>query len=220
MRALALLIGFIGNFTYALPVPRMKAEELNDPQWRARALRKISDQLAAFGIHYGEDELRDPLRTLTWRRRQFVLALRRPFKPFFRSIDATQNWGLFASVTERPDQLVVDAIVGEASWSRVYGRLDPEHRWRDEVFRYRRIRGIWDSVRSKPKGTYVRLANWTARELMTERPEVDRVRFYLLRMRLVRPWQADPGEYERRAVRTYSRSRLLGTESDPDEEIE
>lgn len=210
LRAVLLTLFILTNLSHAIPVPGIKADDLEDPDWFMGDMELWSGRLGAVGIELEPEKLQHGVRGLVWRYKQAVLDIREPFSPAFQAIKANQQWGLFAAVTEIPDRLVIEVDRGDG-FEVVYQRLDPEHDWGDDIYRYRRIRGIWDSVKSgkKPRGTYRRLAMWTARRLFEEDPSVERVRFKLERLHLSSPWEPVNDEIEVRAERVHRREGLM-----------
>ena len=183
LRAIALMLVVAVNLIYAIPVPHMKEEALSDPDWFMTDMQRWTHVLGMVGIELTPEQLQHGVRGIAWRYKQGVLAVREPVAPLFRSIKANQQWGLFGAVTEIPDRLVIEVDRGDG-YVPVFVKLDPEHDWREPVWRYRRIRGIWDSVKDgdKPRGTYRRLSMWTSRQLFLEDPSIQRVRFKLERL--------------------------------------
>ncbi len=212
-RAIALAVVIAANLIAAIPRVKMTPEERSDPElWK--------EDLARWHQGLGGALTPDQLRTIAvesaWAWRQFVVALRFPFEPFYRYTHTNQQWGLFAVVTERPERLIVEVRSGQ-QWERIYRRLDPALDWHDRQLKYRRIRGVWDSVKDPPKGTYKRLTLWIARTAFRERPDVDRVRVQLERSHLTLPWEPIDPERTYRAEKVHRRDKVMGAA--PPEEI-
>lgn len=184
----------------------MTEEALSDPDWFRNDMERWTTVLSAVGIDLTPEQLQHGVRGIAWRYRGAVAKMRDPFAPFFRAIKANQQWGLFGAVTEIPDRLVIEADRG-GGFEPVFVKLHPEHDWREPLWRYRRVRGIWDSVKKgdKPKGTYRRLSMWTARQLFMEDPSIERVRFKLERLHLTAPWEPVNPEIEVRGERVHKR---------------
>lgn len=201
-----LTVVIVANVLYGIPTPSVSAEDLEDPDWYIKPITRWSERLASTGIDISPELLQHGVRGAAWRFREGVAWLREPVAPVFRRLRASQQWGLFGAVTEAPDSLVIEVDRGEG-FERLFAKFEPEHQWREPVWRYRRVRGIWDSVRTdkKPRGTYRRLAMWTARELFLEDPNIEIVRFKLERTRLRDPWEAPNDEVTVRAAITHHR---------------
>lgn len=186
-----------------LPLPNMKLADLDNPQFR---VHDIDLWFEWFGAPVGmeRDAFGVLVRRLLWAQRQTVMGLRAPFRPIFATLHVSQQWGLFAVVTEAPDRLVIE-VRREGEWETLYRRLDGEHDWHDNVLKYRRLRGVWDGVRDEPKGTYKRMTDWVAGVIFAEQPDVDRVRVLLVKEKLKLPWVEPDPEQTRRAERYHRR---------------
>ncbi len=219
LRAIVLLVVVVANLVYAVPYPRVSPEDVEDPAWMRAEWEQWAEILQSVGVAITTDELQARIARVALDTKEVVMACRAPFSPFFRATVTNQQWGLFARVTERPDRLVVEVRRGpEVPWERYYARLEPGPgpyaQW-DGAFRYRRVRGIWDSVRDKaPSATYRRLARWTAEQVMQAEPDVTEVRFLLERSVLTAPWEEVDPSLERRAIRRHTREQLLDEDED------
>lgn len=210
LRAVALTVVVVANLVAAIPRVKLTPEELADPElW--------TPEIAAWHQRTGLPE--DQLRTISvsaarfWM--HFVKALRFPFEPFFRYTHTNQQWGLFAIVAEHPERLVIE-VRRDGEWERVYRRLDPAYTWHEEQLKYRRIRGIWDSVKDPPKGTYKRFSQWVARTAFAEDPAVDRVRVKLEKQNLTLPWEPVDDSVSYRAEKYYRREKLMAGDATPE----
>ncbi len=210
LRGLVLLVVLLGNLTHAIPYPGIDEEDLEDPEWASADIERWHSALSLVGLSPGHATLRERGRALMWSYKRFLDGLRFPFRPYFKSTRTNQQWGLFAVVTQQPDALVVEVHrQGVEGWEELYRRLHPEHRWHDDVLKYRRVRGIWDGVEEKPKGTYKRFSIWLAKEVFREQPDVDRVRVALERRELFYPWVDTVAPVERRAQRHHRRENHM-----------
>ena len=209
LRGVAMVVVIVANLIYAVPMPQITEAQRQDPQWQRGTVQALAPWLARAGVAQSVDDLQRRYRHLVWSVKQALLTLRAPAQPVFDALQTNQQWGLFATVTEAPDRLVVEVQRGpRAQWEPLYVRLDPEHDWRDPVFRYRRVRAVWDNVRQQqPKATYKRLAAWTADEVFVEQPDVTAVRFVLERRFLTLPWEPLVTLTQRRAERVHRRPR-------------
>ena len=220
LRAVVILVVIVVNLLYAVPFPKMKEKDLEDPEWMNSDMELISELLGKVGIERSRAEVTDQVRSLAWDTRGVITTMRKPIQPVFRLTKTTQQWGLFASVTERPDRLFIEVDRGDEEWERIYQHLDPEMDWRQGLFRFRRVRGIWDSVSGKqPKGTYIRLSKWVARQIMLEDPTVERVRFGLERIFLTPPFEQPDNRVKRRGEQIHTREGLFESD-DVDLELE
>lgn len=209
LRAILIALALIANATYALPVTKMKSEERVDPEFRVADMDVwwgwFGGPISAIGID--RDTFGQVLRDYMWYSRELVLWLRTPAGWLFDNLHVSQQWGLFAVVTERPDRLVIE-VRRNGEWETLYRRLDGSHDWHDPQLKYRRIRGVWDGVKDEPKGTYKRLTMWVARVVFAEQPDVDRVRVVLERSHMTLPWVPKDEELVRRAERYHRRGEL------------
>jgi hypothetical protein len=130
--------------------------------------------------------------------------LRWPTDRLFKALHVSQQWGLFAIVTETTDRVLIE-VRRDKEWETLYRRLDGEHDWHDDQLKYRRIRGVWDGVKEEPKGTYKRFTVWIARVIFREQPDVDRVRVVLERTVNTLPWEEPDPTVTRRAERYHRR---------------
>jgi hypothetical protein len=193
----------LGHAIWFVPYLKMTREDRTDPAFHDEDIE------AWYGIVGGltgldGDAFAAAAREALWAYKKGLDALRLPFKPFFEVTDTSQQWGLFAIVTQKPDHLVIE-VRRDGDWQTLYRRLDPEDDWRDPVLKYRRIRGVWDGVDDEPKGTYKRFTVWIAKEIFAEQPRVDRVRVVLERQRVTWPWQPVDTTVTRRAERIHKR---------------
>ena len=188
LRAAALCLVVFGNLMYAVPFPRKMVEEDKREVWRKGDLDMwygwvggvIPHDRAAFG-----EAVIDGNNALY----HVGSAFHAPVRPIFRTLRTTQQWGLFGIVAEAPEALVVEALI-EGEWVEIERRLHPEHDWRDPVFRYRRVRGTWDTVRKdKPAPLYDAFCRWTAQLAFADFPRATRVRVSRHRSFIMAPWE-------------------------------
>ncbi len=208
---LALVI--VANLVAAIPRVKLTPEERDDPEFLREDLERWHEVLAPVLTY---DQLRAVAIGAAWGWKRFVDGLRFPFEPVFKLTHTNQQWGLFAVVTEKPERLLIE-VRRNGEWETIYRRLDPAYTWHEPQLKYRRIRGIWDSVKEPPKGTYKRFSLWVARTVFTEQPDVDRVRVRLERSYLTFPWEEPDPRLTYRAEKYHRREKVMGQE--PPEEI-
>jgi len=188
LRAAALCLVVFGNLMYAVPFPRKMVEEDKREVWRKGDLDMwygwvggvIPHDRAAFG-----EAVIDGNNALY----HVGSAFHAPVRPIFRTLRTTQQWGLFGIVAEAPEALVIE-VERDGKWVEVERRLHPEHRWNDAVFRYRRVRGTWDSVKDdKPAPLYDSFCRWAAGMAFADHPGIERVRIYRHRHFVLAPWE-------------------------------
>ena len=213
LRAVVLLLVVVANLTHAIPLPGVKDDDRDDPEWFIADMHRWSGILRHAGVEVEPAALQQIVLKTVFGYRDAVRAIRAPASPVFRALKSDQQWGLFAAVTQAPDRLVIEVNRGQR-WEPVFIRLDPIYDWNADLYRFRRIRGIWDSSdpKKQPKGTYRRLARWTAERLFEEDPTVEEVRFVLHRQRLTLPSDDTTYEVVVHADRTHKRSVLMAEE--------
>ncbi len=210
IRAIVMLVVVIANVIMAIPRMKVTEEDLADPEWRDQDIGNWYRWTGGLGMT--AEDFRELVVGLWWGWSEGVRLLRAPFQPVFGLTHTNQQWGLFAVVSESPDRFIVE-VRRDGQWETLYRRLDPEHAWRDDVLKYRRVRGVWDGVKDEPKGTYKRLTKWLAREIFVEQPDVDRVRVVLEKENLALPWDEVDPTTTRRAQRYHRRHEILGPEA-------
>ena len=136
VRAFIIAVVFVANGVYALPMTKMKPEDIDRPEFRHR---DIAHWYGMFGERLGMEKevFAAQVRRLMWAQRETVMMLRTPFRYVFSSLHVSQQWGLFAIVTEAPDRLVIE-VRRNGEWETLYRRLDPEDDWHDPQMKYRR----------------------------------------------------------------------------------
>jgi hypothetical protein len=206
VRAALIGVALFANAVHALPLPAALTDEDVKEAWRQNDIRMWQGWLASIGVEVTEDRLGELLVESTKMSDKVDDTLEAPFEPVFELLAIDQAWALFASATTRPDRLVVEVERGE-SWDVVFRRLDPCCDWRDPVLRYRRIRGIWDGQKQKPRPAYRRLTQWIANEAFTDFPDITAVRVGLERTHSVFPWEEPDPSVEVRLLRTHRRPR-------------
>ena len=189
-RAVILCVVVAGNLLQALPFPRREVEEDDEEEWRAGDVEMWHRWLSELGAYRGSAEQfqgqvvegYNVLATVgSW--------VQWPTRPVFRMMASTQQWGLFGVVTETPERLLVEVRI-DGEWVLVEQRLHAEHDWMDEVFRYRRVRGTWDTVKKgKPAPLFDAFCRWTARKAFVDYPTADRVRVAREQFPVAAPWE-------------------------------
>lgn len=211
LRAILVAYLVVGNLIGAIPTVDMKEEALEQPNFWRGELEPWVEALRPMSGITDEEARYATARHVLWTYHQLMRGVRFPIQPFFDLTRTNQQWGLFAVVSQHPERLVVE-VRRNGEWEVLYRKLDPEHAWHDEQLRYRRIRGVWDSVKDEPKGTYKRLTYWIARMVFTEQADVDRVRVVLERTQLDYPWNPPDPTVTRRAEKYLRREKFMGDE--------
>jgi len=189
IRAALILAVLVPNVIYALPVPPALTPERLSTPLRQRELQEWSATLTAVGLPISPEDLGDRMTRLTTTTASVHRALKAPFRPITRLTGTNQSWPLFGSATTHPTRLTVE-VVRSGQRQVWFRRLDPEHPWLQERFRYRRLRGIYDlTPGARTSGTYRRFAQGVADWAFDAVPEVSEVHIYLEETPLAYPWE-------------------------------
>jgi hypothetical protein len=206
LRAVIIAVVLLANAIQAIPYAKMEEGDLDDPSYRQGDIEQWHRWLGGV-LPVGVEDFGRLVRRSIWASHETLRMLRWPTDRLFKAAHVGQQWGLFAVVTESPDSLVVE-VRRDMEWETLYRRLDGDHDWHDDQLKYRRIRGVWDGVKSEPKGTYKRLTVWIARTVFREQADVDRVRVVLEKTVLDYPWVEPDPTVTRRAERYHRRGEL------------
>ncbi len=197
VRAAIIALALLAHGVHALPLPRAVTPVTLQEDWRQRDIRLWRAWLADLGIDVTHRQIEEQLTFWTGVTGTVHQTLKAPFQPLFELTASNQAWALFAAASTRPESLVVQ-VRENGEWRTIARRLDPDAPWRDNVIRYRRLRGVWDGQKRRPRRTYESLAQWLADEAFAEMPEVTDVRVFVEQSRSVYPWEEpDPTVVER-----------------------
>ena len=190
VRAALLCAVVAGNLVHAIPFPKKEVEDDDEAEWRAHDVERWHGWLSDLGLWRGSlAEFHDEVLL---RHNQLATVggwVQLPTRPVFRWLRSTQQWGLFGVVTEAPERLVVEVEV-DGAWRMLERRLDPVYTWNDAIFRYRRVRGTWDTVKDdKPNPAYDAFCRWTARRAFADVPGATRVRIEREQIPVAAPWE-------------------------------
>jgi hypothetical protein len=179
----------LGNLLQAVPFPRKSIEDDKRSTWRKVDVDLWHAWLAPTGLVGSREAFQEQVVEGYLALKTAGDWIQAPVRPFFHANRTTQQWGLFAVVTEKPERLVVDVEI-EGAWRRISARLEPEHPWENERFKYRRVRGTWDTVKEdQPSPLYEAFCRWTARRAFSDYPEATRVRVRRERFIAAAPWE-------------------------------
>jgi len=189
IRAAVLCLVVIGNLLQAIPFPRKTVEDDKRAEWRKGDVELWHSWLAPTGIVGSRAEFQEQVVDAYLALREAGNWVQAPVRPFFSTIRTTQQWGLFAVVTEKPERLVVDVEV-DGEWRRISARLRTEYPWENERFKYRRVRGTWDTIhKDRPAPLYEAFCRWTARRAFADYPDAARVRVRREQFVASAPWE-------------------------------
>lgn len=209
LRAALLLIALIGHAIYAVPfTSRITRTDIEKPG-RQRDVAAWTKALQAVGLPVTHEGLEQRVIEVTRTISETHDTLKTPYKPLFQLTNTNQQWGLFASATTRPETIVVDVQRrGSDEWQTLERRLDPCCNWREDQFRYRRIRGVWDGLKKTPRPGYKGLVRWIAARAFEDFEDVEHVRIYMERAYSTYPWRPDKPQLETRHMWHISRCSL------------
>lgn len=190
LRAALIALALVAHGIYALPLPRRVTETGLKEEWRQRDIAMWQRWLDGAGFAVTHEQIEAGLMWVTDLSATTHQTLKAPFQPLFRLTSSNQAWALFAGASTKPERIVVEVRdEGSKEWRPILRRLDPCCTWKDPVFRYRRIRGVWDGQKKRTRKPYQNLTLWTAARVFEEMPEVVEVKVFLEEGRSVYPWQ-------------------------------
>lgn len=207
-RGLAILLVLLVQGILALPIPRgLKRADFDDPRSReeSAAVRAL---LGDLGLPLRHEELADGLFALSERLRLGREAALAPAWPILRLLGINQAWGLFTYPDTQPSRLVVEGRAAEGPWQRLYAGHDDEADLLAPLFRYRRLRGVYDGQAWKPGGNYSRFTQVAARRVFELRPDLQQVRIGFERFHVRQPGRALDPSVTRVHFRTIRRAEL------------
>lgn len=194
----------------AAPSPRgVDREDLRTLEGKEE-IDRWRELLSSVGVEVTRRELSDEVVYWTHAVNDAHRSLRKPFVPWLRATGTGQGWALFASPDTWPHRLEVYIYV-EDRWVPIYRRNDPapDLDFLDDVFRYRRVRGIYDGSTEKQRVVYWNFSRWIAKKALIAHPDATKVRIQMVRTHTTLPWEApDPSE-KARAQRVFTRAALL-----------
>lgn len=207
LRAGIILVALIAHGIYALPLPRKVTDRTLKEDWRQRDIRMWRTWLSNLGLEVEHEQIEEGLMTFTDLTSTVHKTLKTPFEPLFELTGSNQAWALFAAATTQPERLVVEIREDpRTGWRPILRRLDPCCTWMEPTIRYRRIRGIWDGQKKRPRGTYRKLTSWLAAHAFEDFPEATEVRVFLEQGRSVFPWEEPDPTLVQRHVRLHRRN--------------
>ncbi|HHO52668.1 MAG TPA: hypothetical protein ENK18_17800 [Deltaproteobacteria bacterium] len=208
LRGAAIAVALVAHGIYALPLPTAINEKAVKEPWRQRDLELWQEALQSVGIEIEKRTLERWLIESTGSAHDLHQRLKKPFRPVFRLTATNQAWALFASATTRPERFVIEIRPrGQITWEPIHRRLDPCCRWREDLIRYRRIRGIYDGQADRLRPAYRNLTPWLAGLALRDHPDADAVQIYVEQSRSTYPWEPDDPAVEIRNRRIHLREQ-------------
>ena len=195
-----LLVGAVQN----LPFSAVTEKSLKNPVAKAE-LQSWRTLLAKVGIERTVPELR--MDAVGWGNgladaKGKVL---KPLKPAFRLTGTGQAWGLFTYPNTYPHKMIIEIRVDEA-WVPVYRSLESKYDWKGDVFRFRRVRGVYDDNAWNTRQSYRNFVDWVSRMAFEDFPNADAVQVYMERTRAREPGVDTDTTLEVRLLRSRERN--------------
>ena len=183
LRAAFITLALAVHGLAAAPLPHaVTKQDLKNPV-SAEEVERWASRLTAMGYAVTPEELSEQVISVTSVIAGIHRAPLKPLRPIFRLTGTGQGWGLFANPDNFPSRLEIRVKRADGTWSTVYRRLDPEHRWAVDLLTYRRVRGIYeaDGFGKKPSSNYRRFADWIGERLLQADPDAQEVEVRMMR---------------------------------------
>jgi hypothetical protein len=208
--AVVLLVGGVQN----LPFTAVSEKALKNPVAKAE-LESWQRLLSKVGIERTVPELR--MDAVGWGNGLADAKgnTLKPLKPLFRLTGTGQAWGLFTYPNTYPHKMIIEIRVDEA-WVPVYRSLESEYDWKGGVFRFRRVRGVYDDNAWNTRQSYENFVNWVSRMAFEDFPRADAIQVYMERTRAREPNIETDTSLEVRLLRIRERNPV----AEPEPEFE
>lgn len=199
-RAFILLLVIVVHGIFAAPLPR--AVKLRDMQ-RPAGVEEIDRWLSLFAS-VGFTPARKDFEAWVVDSTSFWggwhEAFKKPFRPVMRMTGTGQGWALFAAPDTHPHRLEVFVRVG-GDWSLIYRRFHPQASWNDGIFRFRRVRGVYDSSTQRQLPSYKAFSAWVAEQALADYPQATGAKVQMVRTHTTVPGEPrDPKEEPRQVI--------------------
>ena len=204
-RALAIAAVLAVHGLKAAPLPRpMNEASFSRPEVREE-LQRWMGLVEALGIPLDRSQVKSLVKSIGGPVGRARWRAMKPFRGIFDLTGTGQGWALFATADSHPQRLEVWIGVGDEE-VLVSRRADPAYPHLARELAFRRVRGVYDSVKGKPKGTYRRFTRWVAERTFEAYPEAEWVRVQQVRTHTVLPWEKEDGQEVVRYALTHERS--------------
>ncbi len=211
VRALLISVVLVGQWVDALPLPELRARDLEHPIAQDEVTRWTT-LLNDLGVSLTEEELVAQALVVGEAATRFRRASMAPLRPIKKLTGTGQSWGLFAYPDPYAGRLVIEAREKKGEWQVLFSAPGSGRDELGRLLRYRRVRGIYDDNgdRPKPGSLYNRFADWVAWDIFERRPEIDAVQVRLDLVRIIPPGTGDgvPIADKRRHARMRFRAAL------------
>lgn len=210
VRAGLIFLLLLVHGVFAMPwFHEIKAESLKRPE-AIEELKQWRNLTTLLGFETEEDEFNQRLMRTSKLLAAPHKRLKTSLRPLLKWTGTGQGWGLFVSPDTYPHRLIVEGQNRKTKqYELIYKRLDPEHVWWDERFRYRRLRGIYDGATSRPGRVYTTFCRWVATGALEEHEHYETVRVGFIRTHSVVPGRERDTRDPRRLLRTFNRDQVL-----------
>lgn len=209
IRAVFIAVFLVIHGIYIFPAPReLKRDELGDPPV-VEELDRWYALIDGLGLPISRDRFEDEVVTWSARLSGAHRLLKVPFKPMMDLTGTGQGWALFAAPDTHPQRLVIEGRRHGGDWEMLYRRIDPEHALLDPVFRYRRVRGVYDGTSRRAGRTYKYFTRFAARRVFEVRPDLSQVRVVMVRYHTTLPWQDPDPLTVRRHERRWKKHEVI-----------
>lgn len=188
-RALLIALVLVPNLIFGLPIPKPVTQRALQTPQRQRELTEWTRTLQQLGFDVTEEQVGTATIAATTRAASLHRQLKAPFYPLVRTLGVNQAWPLFAAATTTPTRLTVEVVRRDGQRVTWFRRNDPDHRWNDRFFRYRRVRGVYDVTGARPGPAYDPFTRTVAEAAFAEDPDVVEVIVSLHPVPLTFPWE-------------------------------
>lgn len=179
LRALAITVLLVISGVQNIPNTAVAEGDLNNPVAKTE-LKRWQELLASVGVERTVPQLKED--ALGWGNgiNEAKKSFMKPFRPVYRVTGTGQAWGLFTYPNTHPHQLIIEVREG-GEWRPVFRAMESEYAWKDETFRFRRVRGVYDDNAWKQRQSYKNFVNWAARMAWEDFPDADAIKVYMIR---------------------------------------
>ncbi|MAQ15386.1 MAG: hypothetical protein CMN30_11405 [Sandaracinus sp.] len=192
----ALLLGVLFlNFCQGFPGPQLDAERIDRPR-NKRAVAQWSSILTTLGHPITPDELRDAVLEYTTAFNMKQGEFLAPVAPAFHWTQIRQRWSLFGSSDSTPWWIHIEGrFHDEDQWRLLWRPMDPDADVLQQLFEYRRLRGIWNPGAEDLRPDHPRFVRFAADTLFDRIPELDEVRIRFQRFYVHVPGSEPPNAH-------------------------
>ena len=188
VRALLISVVLLGQWVDALPLPELRARDLQHPIAQDEVTRWTT-LLNDLGMSLTEEEVIARALVVGEGATRFRKASMAPLRPIKRLTGTGQSWGLFAYPDPYAGRLVIEAREKKGEWQVLFSAPGSSGDELSRLMRYRRVRGIYDDNgdRPKPGSLYNRFVDWVAWDIFERQPKIDAVQVRLDLVRIIPP---------------------------------